>query len=392
MHHLGLTSFIMLVLAACAGAGLCVGATIRSRAGPTPLLLWPPALHLRGGWMGEPNPRASHGNWDERERRPSSYRNPHGYLQRHGARHQQGYDMGRAAARGTTGSRGPPRYNSIVVKGLAEGASEQRLVHFFESAGTVTSSKLLPANHRFPSGVAYINFARDEYATTALQYDGAVPSWNAGQRLHVRRQAAAGSVGLKPSTGLRPPAHLSTGLRLSSRDVALAAAAKPWVQLLSRTTGKFYWFNKATNTSSWHVPSVVLAARDAGVWSDRQHSSSIARVHPEAGRAQRADDWRVMVKWGGRGGPEHVGQRFHRQRSTGQWIAGRLLQCKQVAPERYVHRVVWDDGGNEEWLCLDQLRWLLEKVGRITRAASVILSRLRAAKAVSTSVLGKQDA
>ena len=300
MHHLGLTSFL-LVLAACAGAALCVSATIRSRAGPTPLLLWAPALHLRGGWMGEPNPRASHGNWDERERRPSSYRHPHGYLQRHGARHQQGYDMGRAAARDTTGSRGPPRYNSIVVKGLAEGASEQRLVHFFESAGTVTSSKLLPANHRFPSGVAYINFARDEYATTALQYDGAVPSWNAGQRLHVRRQAAAGSVGLKPSTGLRPPAHLSTGLRLSSRDVALAAAAKPWVQLLSRTTGKFYWFNKATNTSSWHVPSVVLAARDAGVWSDRQHSSSIARVHPEAGRAQRADDWRSMVKWGGVG-------------------------------------------------------------------------------------------
>jgi hypothetical protein len=68
------------------------------------------------------------------------------------------------------------------------------------------------------------------------------------------------------------------------------------------------------------------------------------------------------------------------------------LQCKQVAAERYVHRVVWDDGGNEEWLCLDQLRWLLEKVGRITRAASVILSRLRAAKAVSISVLGKHDA
>ena len=67
------------------------------------------------------------------------------------------------------------------------------------------------------------------------------------------------------------------------------------------------------------------------------------------------------VAWGGKAGPDDVGKRFRRLRSTGQWIAGLLVQCKQVSRDRYVHRAVWDDGRPDEWICLQEYRWMHER-------------------------------
>ena len=64
--------------------------------------------------------------------------------------------------------------------GVAPGVSEQQLIDFFESVGTVESIKILPANARFPTGVAYVNFGIAEHAAVALRFNGKVPSWNAG--------------------------------------------------------------------------------------------------------------------------------------------------------------------------------------------------------------------
>jgi hypothetical protein len=217
------------------------------------------------------------------------------------------------------------------------------------------SSKLLPANPRFPSGVAYINFGTTEHATAALRYDGAKPLWNAGMRILIQRQDPLPPPG---SSHIAMPGamHAPPG-RYSAREQAKAAAAgaRQWVQLLSRSTGKYYWFNTATNQSSWQVPPQVLAARTSGAFA----SSTLLHLAPERPQSKGRER---SIKWAGRGGPEHVGQRFRRLRSTGEWLAGLIVQCKQVGVHRYAHRVVYDAAyaRPDEWMSLEQCRWLLE--------------------------------
>jgi hypothetical protein len=76
------------------------------------------------------------------------------------------------------------------------------------------------------------------------------------------------------------------------------------------------------------------------------------------------------MRWGGKAGPDVVGQRIRRLRTNGQWIAGLLVQSNEIARDRYVHRVVWDDGRPDEWLCLQEYRWLLERDYRKMAAAA----------------------
>ena len=76
------------------------------------------------------------------------------------------------------------------------------------------------------------------------------------------------------------------------------------------------------------------------------------------------------MRWGGKAGPDEVGQRIRRLRTNGQWIAGLLVQSKEIARDRHVHRVVWDDGRPDEWLCLQEYRWLLERDYRKMAAAA----------------------
>ena len=162
---------------------------------------------------------------------------------------------------------------------MAPGVSEQQIIDYFESAGAVENIKILPANSRFPTGVAYVNFGIADHATAALnRFNGAVPSWNAGITVRIQRQEPLAPSHTHP--GGRPSSrHGSTHAMSSARGAAAAhdqlavAGAKDWVQLLSRSTGKFYWFNKATNQSMWHVPGVVLAARSAAAKvTPRSHS------------------------------------------------------------------------------------------------------------------------
>ena len=276
-----------------------------------------------------------------------------------------------------------PRPCSVVVRGVAPGVSEQSLMDFFQSAGAVVSLKLLPASPRFPSAVAYVNFGVPDHATAALRHDGAVPSWNAGGRLRVQRQILA-----PPGPGWAP--RRSSGAD-SLRDSERPSFATPWVQLLSRSTGrqyyvnkvtneswiqllststgKYYWFNKASNKSSWQVPTEVLGARSAASQSARPASLESLRGEEAA---------RPAIKWGGKAGTEVVGKRLRRLRSTGQWIAGLALECKQIARDRYVHRVEWDGGRNEssafgraEWICLADYRWMLEEDYQEMAAPSV---------------------
>ena len=53
---------------------------------------------------------------------------------------------------------------------MAPGVSEQQIIDNFESAGAVESIKILPANSRFPTGVAYVNFGIADHATAALSF------------------------------------------------------------------------------------------------------------------------------------------------------------------------------------------------------------------------------
>ena len=275
---------------------------------------------------------------------------------------------------------------SVVVRGVAPGVSEQSLMDFFQSAGAVVSLKLLPASPRFPSAVAYVNFGVPDHAMAALRYDGAVPSWNAGGRLRVQRQIAPMA---PPGPGWAHPRRSSGADSL--RDYARPSVATPWVQLLSRSTGrhyyvnkvtneswiqllststgKYYWFNKASNKSSWQVPTEVLGACSAASQSERPASWDSLRGEEAA---------RPAIKWGGKAGPEVVGKRLRRLRSTGQWIAGLALECKQIARDRHVHRVEWDSGRNEssalgraEWICLADYRWMLEEDYQEMAAPSV---------------------
>jgi RNA recognition motif-containing protein len=166
---------------------------------------------------------------------------------------------------------------------VAPGVSEQQIIDYFESAGAVESIKILPANSRFPTGVAYVNFGIAEHATTALnRFNGAVPSWNAGITVRIQRQEPLAPSHAHP--GGRPSSmHGSTHAMssaqgtTSAQDLLAVAGAKDWVQLLSRSTGKFYWFNKATNQSTWHVPGAVLAARSAAAKVPPLPPSSLAR-------------------------------------------------------------------------------------------------------------------
>lgn len=147
--------------------------------------------------------------------------------------------------------------------GVAPGVSEQQMIDFFESVGTVERIRMLPANARFPTGVAYVNFGIAEHATAALRFNGAVPSWNAGISVRIQRQeplpSSHASQAVRPSLFAGMP-RVGAG---SVPDRRAVAEARNWVQLLSRSTGKYYWFNKATNQSIWQVPSAVLAARSA---------------------------------------------------------------------------------------------------------------------------------
>jgi hypothetical protein len=319
-------------------------------------------LALRGGWLGQPA-------GSDNVRRQRHHRNEGS------PRWKQ---LGPPAAP-------VPRPCSVVVRGVAPGVSKQSLIDFFQSAGAVVSLKLLPASPRFPSAVAYVNFGVPDHATAALRHDGAVPSWNAGGRLRVQRQIAPLA---PPGPGWAP--RRSSGAD-SLRDSARPAVASPWVQLLSRSTGrhyyvnkftneswiqllststgKYYWFNKVSNKSSWQVPTDVLGARSAA-------SQAAPPARWESLRGEEAA--RPAVKWGGKAGPDVVGKRLRRLRSTGQWIAGLALECKQIARDRYVHRVEWDSGHNQssalgraEWICLVDYRWMLEEVYQEMAAASV---------------------
>jgi hypothetical protein len=255
---------------------------------------------LRGGWMGQPNP-SKRGGYDPQRNRPP-YHQPYAQQGRHDSRYDDPGMPPPASISGSS-SRGHHRLNSVVVRGLAAGVTEQRLIDFFESVGSVTSIKLLPVSSRFPSGVAFVNFCRPEQVSGALRYDGSAPSWNAGQSLKIQRQqplptAPSQSSQAAQGAALAALATLATPPRASSSSShsRISAAAAQWVQLLSRSTGKYYWFNKLTNESNWHVPSQVLAARMAGVRPAQPPPQQLQ--HPSSAPAS-AEQARRAWKWGG---------------------------------------------------------------------------------------------
>ena len=329
-------------------------------------------LVLRGGFMGQPKP--GKGARDDVPRqniyRQSSHHPPY-HPSRHPAAPYARHDSRSAGAVNPAGTR-RARHSSVTVRGMVPGVAEQQLVDFFEIAGTVTSIKVLPPNPRFPSGVAYVNFGTVEHATAALRYDGAKPAWNAGHRLRIERQDPMPMPG-SSSSDVRGSLRSSSGA--AAQDAARSAGAHNWLKLLSRSTGKYYWFNKATNQSSWHVPSQVLAARSASGPSQLLRPSESGYGHTSDGKGS---------KWGGKAGSDAVGQRFRRLRSTGEWISGLLVQSKQISSDRHVHRAVWDDGRPDEWICLEEHRWLLERDYKKFSAPAASKSS-RSVKKVTTS-------
>ena len=302
---------------------------------------------LRGGWMGQPNP-SKRGGYDPQRNRPP-YHQPYAQQGRHDSRYDDP-GMPPPASMSGSSSRGHNRLNSVVVRGLAAGVTEQRLIDFFESVGAVTSIKLLPVSSRFPSGVAFVNFCMPEEVSGALRYDGSAPSWNAGQSLKIQRQQPLPTAPLQSSQAaqggaLATLATLATPPRASSSSShsRISAAAAQWVQLLSRSTGKYYWFNKLTNESKWHVPSQVLAARMAGVLPAQPPPQQLQQ--PPSSAPASAEQARRAWKWGGAGGAEIVGQRVRRLRSTGEWTcSGLVVESKEISRERYVNRILWDHG------------------------------------------------
>jgi len=61
-----------------------------------------------------------------------------------------------------------------------------------------------------------------------------------------------------------------------------------------------------------------------------------------------------------------------------------LVQSKQISSDRHVHRAVWDDGRPDEWICLEEHRWLLERDYKKFSAPDASKSS-RSVKKVTTS-------
>jgi len=147
-------------------------------------------------------------------------------------------------------SRGQPRLNSVVVRGLAQGVTEQRIIDFFdagrvESTGAVTSIRLLPTFSHFPTGVALVDFLTPEQVDRALRYDGATPPWNTGQSLKIQRQ--------HPLPSAAPPWQPASSEEL---DVVLRASETPRSSRSESTASQSSW-------SPWGIlghPRLVTSA------------------------------------------------------------------------------------------------------------------------------------
>lgn len=56
----------------------------------------------------------------------------------------------------------------MMVKGISPEADEQQLIDLFDEAGSVTNVKLLPSNPRYPTCMAFVNFAVSQLCTLHL--------------------------------------------------------------------------------------------------------------------------------------------------------------------------------------------------------------------------------
>ena len=105
--------------------------------------------------------------------------------------------VGSGARRGVAGS--------LVVRGLCQNVTEAAVLSLFGHVASgdgvaeadggrngVKSVRLLPLNRRYPSRVAYVNFASAAALQAGLRLDGTVPVWNVGSSLQVLRQESPG--------------------------------------------------------------------------------------------------------------------------------------------------------------------------------------------------------
>jgi hypothetical protein len=94
---------------------------------------------------------------------------------------------------------------SLVVRGLCQNVTESAVLSLFDHVASgdgvgegdggkdgIKSVRLLPLNRRYPSRVAYVNFASAAALHAGLRLDGMVPVWNLGSPLQVLRQESPG--------------------------------------------------------------------------------------------------------------------------------------------------------------------------------------------------------
>jgi hypothetical protein len=96
---------------------------------------------------------------------------------------------------------------SLVVRGLCQNVTESAVLSLFDQVASgdgvgegeggidgigIKSVRLLPLNRRYPSRVAYVNFASAAALHAGLRLDGMVPVWNLGSPLQVLRQESPG--------------------------------------------------------------------------------------------------------------------------------------------------------------------------------------------------------